>query len=564
MKSYDNLTLEEWDSENFYDAIHSVERTHRRRHNNGYDLGNKGLHLLDGVTYDHYRDTREHWIELRRRFALHPSVVKALVYRPLDWQLLLWEWPHVSIEDPTKLAYSRNWRDILDDRQTRTNVGKYLKRHWPQMPDHMIRDLVAVSCTDQIYITQDLREIIWAVEVGPRSCMTSNYGSIPFNSEDMRHAMAWKRGERDSADVRWDYHPYSVYDPEYGWGLCIRINSNGDVAGRGLVNNEKMVYVRTYGEDSNGYSGRDFRIEAWLNERGYRREDCWPCGLKLDKIDHPSNYGASFMVPYIDGSHRNVEDLGDYLVIDECGDYSCGNTDATPDENRPSVGECECCGDTVHEGDDYLWAGRNENRLVCENCQDQYEEVRAEDGAYYVHQDYTGRVENRRGYFQYYVHIERLPDDVVWVERNDCYAELDDVTFIESRDEYVFSEDDDVVQASDGEYYIEGEDCWEDAYGTWHPEDEPWFEYDGERYREVDGWQCDGTNLWYPDCIDSVSDSYGNRYHPDYLQRVSADAEADDEDITVLRAECMFVVVNPIPVYEHARIEGAHHEHEIV
>ena len=90
--------------------------------------------------------TRPWHRDLQERFSLHPAVVKALNSGlvPDDWKLLTLEWPHVSETDESRLAYTRDERGGLENRQVITAVGKYLRRHFPSASDHAIRDLVAL------------------------------------------------------------------------------------------------------------------------------------------------------------------------------------------------------------------------------------------------------------------------------------------------------------------------------------------------------------------------------------------------------------------------------------
>ena len=100
--------------------------------------------------YERY--TEHDWFfDLRGRFSLHP-VVEHLVkaYRPNDWQQLLLEHPHASESDPNRLAYTRDEAAGKADRQTITSVGKYIKRHWPALPDHVLRDAAALYVPDRV------------------------------------------------------------------------------------------------------------------------------------------------------------------------------------------------------------------------------------------------------------------------------------------------------------------------------------------------------------------------------------------------------------------------------
>jgi hypothetical protein len=59
---------------------------------------------------------REWFNQQYRRHHLHQAVFDMMTeyrYRPQDWQQLLLEWPHKSITDPNRLAYTRDERSAM-------------------------------------------------------------------------------------------------------------------------------------------------------------------------------------------------------------------------------------------------------------------------------------------------------------------------------------------------------------------------------------------------------------------------------------------------------------------
>ena len=90
----------------------------------------RGGNLRDANNEWQFKEPTRPWHrDLQDRFALHPAVVKALNSGlvPDDWKLLTLEWPHVSETDELRLAYTRDERGGLDNRQVITAVGKYLQ-----------------------------------------------------------------------------------------------------------------------------------------------------------------------------------------------------------------------------------------------------------------------------------------------------------------------------------------------------------------------------------------------------------------------------------------------------
>lgn len=510
---------------------------------------------------------REWFLDLRSRFALHP-VVEHLVkaYRPNDWQQLLLEHPHISTSDPNRLAYTRDEAAGKADRQTVTSVGKYIKRHWPALPDHVLRDAAALYVPDQIEHGTGIQFLIRGVEFGPRSCMQSGYGSIPFGERDNRQLKSWLGNPEDNDEPRWDRHPYAVYVPEFGWGMAIR-TSEGQVLGRCLTwtdpdDASRKVFVRSYARNKGGdlaQSGSDHTIESWLRERGFVKRDGWPAGAKFAQLCHPN---GDYLMPYIDGSTGNDRKVSEgwdderkvsYFYRDPDGDYLCDNTNGSAtheddDEDDEDYRYCEDCDTRVHYEYTYH-VGREEDRCVCDSCINDYTMVRGSRRSwsgrsrgsgyseYYIPQDdaqpvYSSCINSERGCEDYYVDPEHLPDDVVSTY-NDGYAELDDTVRC-TDDEYYFTDDPCVVELAEecpstGANYATKDDAWKDGDGNWHSDRMDYVEIDGAKYPEDDCWQCDGTGLWHRDDEDYVEDDYGNKYAKCFFDRVSSDAEWGDE-----------------------------------
>ena len=89
------------------------------------------------------RDARYWIIREMDSYPMHPVIEASIkLVRPIDWQQLFLEWPHISQGDRTRIAYTQNEAKGQKNVQTVTSVGKYLNRHFP-LPDHTIRDLVS-------------------------------------------------------------------------------------------------------------------------------------------------------------------------------------------------------------------------------------------------------------------------------------------------------------------------------------------------------------------------------------------------------------------------------------
>lgn len=465
------------------------------------------------ATYPHYWHRR-----VRASHKLHPLIAKLIVeyaVKPVDWHLMLLEWPHISKTEPDKIAYTRNeenGHDFIynhDKRQTKTTVGKYLARHYPHIPDHLKRDIAALYNAPDYKIWRTKEEIICGIELGPQSCMKSSYGSVPFSSNDNDRLMAWYNGDR-SVDVRWDRHPYAVYKPEYGWGMAVQIDKGRPdiVLSRALVyqdpaNEKRRGFVRSYVARGD-WSESDHTLEAWLKEQGYSHWSCWPEGAMLAYVKHPKSDGP--MLPYIDGGTQTVSNQGGYFAIDCDGDLTCDNTDGTVAEDE-AIGECEECQETIYEGDEYTHVGRDEGTLVCQCCCDNHYSFvlggsRWGNRSYYVHENNAIEIDGD------YYDEQNLPDCIV-TRADGEYAHIDNVVRCVTDDEYYDSDDEDIVEIDNAWYRTDDDDVVECA--------------DGEYRLKVDCWQDPYSEDWYSDDEDGVDVEEG-KYHPDSLRKMADNA----------------------------------------
>ena len=416
-----------------------------------------------------WRHDRDWYYQLTSRFKLHAAVAAALeVCRPDDWHQLLLEHPHIASTDPTRLAYTRDERAGQADRQTVTTIGKYLARHFPALPAHIVRDIVAQYGAQDCRIITNLDDMIDYVQRGPGSCMR-----LP-NCDPRRH-------------------PYRVYTPELGWALAVRVNG-GSVDGRALVwtnpdDPDEKWFVRSYRRNDDGYSYTDEGLESWLRGKGFEHVDSWE-GAYFAYVP-----GDPFVAPYLDGDCKKVAwEANDSIVrIDEDGEYECNHQDGTPD--RPGQYTCEDCDDRVDE-DEGSSVGYHGDRWVCNCCISRnYVFAYGRGGhEYYVEESETVYLNHS------YYEAEYLEDNDIVELYNGDYANKDDCIYLESREVYV---------PYDGGVWVELPD------GTCEHVDDVVLLHDGDYALKVDAWQCYESGEWYLDDEVDPVEIDGDLYHPD-------------------------------------------------
>ena len=414
------------------------------------------------------------------RFKLHPVVDAMLAYKPESVAQLCLEWPHVSEGDSNLLAYTRDDSKGHADVQTTTKIGKYVARHWPHIPDHIRRDVCSLYTPDKCsFVPADVDSFIAAVQRGPKSCMQDTF----------------------------DVHPYTVYDPALGWGMAVR-RTGDSIDGRALTyidpeDEAIKKFVRTYSRtESNGYSQADEVLASWLVSQGYTKVNSWS-DCKVAAIQHNDLY----VMPYIDGGSQEADLCSDgkTFCITHSGDYKCDKQSGYCESGEESIGECEDCGNTLYEGDDFSHVGQYEDCMICDSCcNGSYTYVtgqcnRGRIREYYVRDDRAISVDGEN------YDSENLPDNICQLEDGD-YFDSDTAEYCTIDDEYYLCDDDRVVLCEDGEHRLLDE-CVHCADGNYRPAEEC--------------WQCEGSSKWYSDDEESI-ELDGETYHPDYLAELVA------------------------------------------
>jgi len=325
-------------------------------------------------------------------------------YKPPPWGEMPWisaswnspmfsaarrlHFPHVSRDEPAKLAYTRSAEHGEADRQTKTRPGKYLTKFYARLlaPEAIAEwaaawGAAAAPPTLEIALTPDEIEAVYTS--GPRSCMSHEVSQ--YDTNGVHPTRAYGAGDLGIAYVR---------------------NDAGDIQARCLCWPEKKLYRGFYGDPA--------RLERVLQDDGYTRAEAGAFnGARLLRLPVPDAGDERLVAPYIDAYEVSL--LGpdgaeheDYIYVDARGSYSpgtqgviracptfrCGRCEDQCDEDEGrSVGDeiwCESCVDnssiwcshceTAQPEDDYecvndeTWcrACADDDAFYCEECSASY------------------------------------------------------------------------------------------------------------------------------------------------------------------------------------------------
>jgi len=353
-----------------------------------------------------------------RLFMADPETGKA-VYRPVVWADEAWwcniahhfkdHFLHVSVIDPTAVAFTEDERKGEADRQTYMRPGKYLQKflaagpsgeieHGPLkgLPSQVTKMQIAFyaqwhqvgkrpESDDTLFITEDEHEIVRVYEEGPESCMMGK---------------------------GWDFkdHPVRVYA---GGGLAMAYlnNASGEVIARTLCWPEEQVFGRVY-PTANNDTQRDHYNElmARLKAKGWRSITEDNSVFEGARLRHLTNRHGNTMMPYLDNEYGVRDEYRDgrawwVMTHDENHQES---TDGTMCGNEPDW-HCECCEEGFSDNYDSCsvyryWNGtgrsgyprgeetwcqdcRDNSSYYCDGCDEHFNDngnaIYAEDGCTY-------------------------------------------------------------------------------------------------------------------------------------------------------------------------------------
>lgn len=311
-------------------------------------------------------------------------------YTPVPWRYeSFWQnndaihrdhYAHVSVEDPSMLAFTASEEDGERDRQTRMRPGKYLTKYFSHvlnakqiafLAEWFVKGERPVTTGHaELRFARTEEEIVHVYMNGPRSCM----GRDAHNNAAAHPTRVY------AGDLQVAY----LYDAS-------RIDDDKDpIIARALCCERLQAFTRVYptpdryGDDGWGSHGEAEGVQLDLLNRlkalGWRWQHEYSeamNGAKVQKIHR--NYGG-YVMPYVDWV--SLDDEGDHFTLSSGGDYEADRTDGAmflggdeDDEDDDDYSTCESCDgrteNTYTVYTDTFTSGQPRARVEwCERCRD--------------------------------------------------------------------------------------------------------------------------------------------------------------------------------------------------
>lgn len=387
---------------------------------------------------------------------------------PIRWSTPLQAIPghyvHVSEDDPTKVAYTRDFDGFMNDRQIRTTPGRYLRKYYPELTEDQVRECAEAYLAREAsrrapVVVVDNNDPKWVGETFQLKKLWRHlYDTIMVDYSCMRgcdSVMAYGVPGNNLAMVTW-LPRGATLDDEVGYG-------------RAIVRTDTKQYIRAYPaqqwDDSVHTSSQVKQLEALGYTEGPLE------GVRLWRIEGDNS--GTLMVPYLDGQAVRVsEDGDDYLRVSDAGDYDAQNASGILDISDGNGCTCSDCGgrydeDNMHSVDDdlicdgcidrnYVWSEpadrylRNDDDAIYVESTDEYY-PRYSLREYDIHKVTVGSGRHRHNYY----HVA----DLVFLGYRDAWAHEDDVTIldVETSAGDAYALDEDTVTTEDGKAIWEDE-----------------------------------------------------------------------------------------------------------
>lgn len=187
---------------------------------------------------------------------------------------------HVSRDDDNMVAYTPSFEAGEADKQIKTTLGKFLRKHFLVLTDTHIQHI------ESSHRAELHGEVLFATT---RAEIMHVYTNMKGDSGCMRYSPSHFKFPAD-------LHPSAVYEAP-GMAVAYTQDDNGDIKSRCVVwtnpdDAEDKRYVRVYGDGK--------LLKRKLEEAGFTMAPL--TGAKLARIPYPSSgYDNHYVMPYLDG-----------------------------------------------------------------------------------------------------------------------------------------------------------------------------------------------------------------------------------------------------------------------
>lgn len=259
---------------------------------------------------------------------------------------------HVSLDDPSMIAFIESDAKGEADRQTRMKPGRYLKKYFGHVltakqiayysewfatglePPRDIPGELKFATTEE--------EIIDVYARGPHSCMKGMECVRVYAAGDLAVAYVEHEGEVISRALCW---------PKKGaFGRCYPNEDDQDLRAQqnDLRNRLKALgWTSTYEDDTALDGARIQAIHLW---------------------------GDTYVMPYLDHSAR-LDFHGDHFILTSEGEYGSDSTGGQVVITQPAWGQCDRCGDDIQDESDHdvvyggwSFGSGNDAQIWCASC----------------------------------------------------------------------------------------------------------------------------------------------------------------------------------------------------
>lgn len=264
---------------------------------------------------------------------------------------------HVSLEDPTMIAFTETPEKGEADRQMRMKPGRYLQRYFSD-----------ILTTKQIAFYAE-----WFVR-GDRPTDMDDGATIGFASTEEEILEAYSQGPYSC--MRGDDYPrvYAAGDLAIAY-----LGPIDNVDARALCWPDKKVFGRVYPDK--GLTNEPGHKLFWtLRNQGWKHiseDDRIFDGARLQKIHIDRD---RYVMPYLDNGYMfSDSDCGRYFVMMQYGDYDGpdehGVVSLSGDTEPEYDYHCDACSEGLNDGDEYTvycrWTPQGEAEepyIYCSSC----------------------------------------------------------------------------------------------------------------------------------------------------------------------------------------------------